>query len=317
MPDLKGSKTHDNLKEAFVGESQANRRYLYFAQKADVEGFPDVAALFRSVAEGETATVRALRLPRRGRRPGHRSRGRRDHQQPPVRGHRRDLRVHGDVPGLRAARPPTRASRRSRSGSRRSPAPRRATPDVSRPASRTFPDGNEIIGNDTLTECGPGHRPGAVLTNGGTAMRKLTVDDILDQFARTSASVSDSDREIIDLKMLRRVPLGPIMTMVFENATTMRWQIQEMARAERMLRDEQIAHEVETYNQLIPDAGELSATLMIELTSEPTLASGCRLVGIQHHIAVVLPDGRACSACPPRRTSCGSPATTSPRPSTS
>ena len=54
MPDLKGSKTHDNLKEAFAGESQANRRYLYFAQKADVEGEPDIAALFRSVAEGET-----------------------------------------------------------------------------------------------------------------------------------------------------------------------------------------------------------------------------------------------------------------------
>src|ERR1700745_1127799 len=54
MPDLNGSKTHENLKEAFAGESQANRRYLYFAQKADVEGFPDIAALFRSVAEGET-----------------------------------------------------------------------------------------------------------------------------------------------------------------------------------------------------------------------------------------------------------------------
>ncbi len=54
MPDFKGSKTQENLKEAFAGESQANRRYLYFAQKADVEGYPDVAALFRSVAEGET-----------------------------------------------------------------------------------------------------------------------------------------------------------------------------------------------------------------------------------------------------------------------
>jgi rubrerythrin len=54
MPDLKGSSTEGNLKEAFAGESQANRRYLYFAQKADVEGYPDVAALFRSVAEGET-----------------------------------------------------------------------------------------------------------------------------------------------------------------------------------------------------------------------------------------------------------------------
>ena len=51
---LKGSKTHDNLKVAFAGESQANRRYLYFAAKADVEGQNDVAALFRSTAEGET-----------------------------------------------------------------------------------------------------------------------------------------------------------------------------------------------------------------------------------------------------------------------
>lgn len=54
MPGLAGTQTHENLKEAFAGESQANRRYLYFAQKADVEGYPDAAALFRSVAEGET-----------------------------------------------------------------------------------------------------------------------------------------------------------------------------------------------------------------------------------------------------------------------
>ena len=54
MSELKGSKTEDNLKAAFAGESQANRRYLYFAAKADVEGQNDVAALFRSTAEGET-----------------------------------------------------------------------------------------------------------------------------------------------------------------------------------------------------------------------------------------------------------------------
>ena len=51
---LKGSKTHSNLKDAFAGESQANRRYLYFAKHADVEGYPDVAGLFRDTAEGET-----------------------------------------------------------------------------------------------------------------------------------------------------------------------------------------------------------------------------------------------------------------------
>ena len=54
MAALKGSKTEENLKAAFAGESQANRRYLYFANKADIEGQNDVAALFRSTAEGET-----------------------------------------------------------------------------------------------------------------------------------------------------------------------------------------------------------------------------------------------------------------------
>ena len=54
MSNLKGSRTESNLKAAFAGESQANRRYLYFAQKADVEGHNDVAAVFRSTAAGET-----------------------------------------------------------------------------------------------------------------------------------------------------------------------------------------------------------------------------------------------------------------------
>jgi rubrerythrin len=54
IPSLKGTKTHQNLKDAFAGESQANRRYLYFAKQADIEGYPDVAGLFRDTAEGET-----------------------------------------------------------------------------------------------------------------------------------------------------------------------------------------------------------------------------------------------------------------------
>lgn len=54
MPELKGSKTHGHLKEAFAGESQANRRYLYFAKQADIEGHPDVGGLFRDTAEAET-----------------------------------------------------------------------------------------------------------------------------------------------------------------------------------------------------------------------------------------------------------------------
>jgi rubrerythrin len=54
MANLKGTKTHKNLKDAFAGESQANRRYLYFAKVADVEGYPEIAMNFRETAEGET-----------------------------------------------------------------------------------------------------------------------------------------------------------------------------------------------------------------------------------------------------------------------
>jgi len=54
MPKLNGSKTHENLKTAFAGESQANRRYLYFARRADIEGYPDVGGLFRDTSEAET-----------------------------------------------------------------------------------------------------------------------------------------------------------------------------------------------------------------------------------------------------------------------
>ncbi len=54
MAELKGSKTHNNLKDAFAGESQANRRYLYFARRADIEGYPDVGGLFRDTSEAET-----------------------------------------------------------------------------------------------------------------------------------------------------------------------------------------------------------------------------------------------------------------------
>ena len=54
MAEIKGSKTHQNLKDAFAGESQANRRYVYFARQADIEGYPDVGGLFRDTAEAET-----------------------------------------------------------------------------------------------------------------------------------------------------------------------------------------------------------------------------------------------------------------------
>ena len=122
-------------------------------------------------------------------------------------------------------------------------------------------------------------------------MRKLTVTDILDLRAYERER-DDFRRRIIDLKRTRRVALGPILTILFENTDTMRWQVQEMARAERMLRDEQIAHEVDVYNSLIPDAGELSGTLFLELTSDAALREWLpKLVGIEFHVAFALPDG--------------------------
>lgn len=54
MASLKGTKSHENLKRAFAGESQANRRYLYFARMADIEGYPDMSGLFRDTSEAET-----------------------------------------------------------------------------------------------------------------------------------------------------------------------------------------------------------------------------------------------------------------------
>src|SRR5262245_60139263 len=122
-------------------------------------------------------------------------------------------------------------------------------------------------------------------------MRKLTLEDIKD--ARAYERERDAfRRHIIELKRRRRIGLGTIMTIVFENTDTMRFQVQEMARAERMMTDAQIEHEVETYNALIPDAGELSATLLIELQSDAQLREWLpKLVGVHEHIVIALSDG--------------------------
>lgn len=118
-------------------------------------------------------------------------------------------------------------------------------------------------------------------------MRKLTLADIKD--LREYERERDAFRaEIIAMKKRRRIPLGDLMTIVFENAATMRFQIQEMARAERMIRDEQIAHELETYNELVPGTNELSGTLFIEITDDEALRFWLpRLVGIHDHISLV------------------------------
>jgi hypothetical protein len=115
-------------------------------------------------------------------------------------------------------------------------------------------------------------------------MRKLTVEDIVDLRAYERERPQFRSH-IIELKKRRRVPLGELMTIVFENTDTMRFQVQEMARAERMLRDEQIEYEVATYNELIPDDGELSGTLFIEIDDAMALREWLpKLRGIQHAV---------------------------------
>lgn len=124
-------------------------------------------------------------------------------------------------------------------------------------------------------------------------MRKLTPDDILDLRAYERAR-DELRARVIALKKRRRVAVGDIVTMVFECTDTMRFQVQEMARAERMMSDEQIAHELATYNELIPDAGELSATLFVELTDDASLREWLpKLVGIQRHVFVEVAGERA------------------------
>ena len=121
--------------------------------------------------------------------------------------------------------------------------------------------------------------------------RKLTIDDILD--LRAYERVRDESRaEVIELKKLRRITLGPVLTLMFENRVTMRSQIHEMIRAEKVMRDEQVMEELQAYNPLIPEAGQLSATLFIELVNEDEMREWLpKLVNIESSIVIRLSDG--------------------------
>ena len=114
-----------------------------------------------------------------------------------------------------------------------------------------------------------------------TASRPLTLEDIADQRAYERERDGFRD-QVIAVKKLRRISVGPVVTLTFENRLTMRFQVQEMARAEKMFSDQQIQHELDVYNRLLPAPGELSATLFLELTTEDELRTWLpRLVGVQ------------------------------------
>jgi hypothetical protein len=123
---------------------------------------------------------------------------------------------------------------------------------------------------------------------GGDAVRDLTLEDVLDLRAYERVR-GDYRAKVIAMKKNRRVALGPIMTLVFECLDTVRFQVQEMARVEKIISDEAIQTELDIYNRLLPAPGELSATLLIELTTEADLREWLpKLVGIESQLGVAL-----------------------------
>ena len=101
-------------------------------------------------------------------------------------------------------------------------------------------------------------------------MNMLTRDDVLplEEYERQREAYRS---RIIALKQRRRMSLGPLMTLVFENRETLRFQVQEMIRAERILEPSKVQEELDVYNELLPSAQELSATLLIEITEAGTM----------------------------------------------
>jgi hypothetical protein len=97
-------------------------------------------------------------------------------------------------------------------------------------------------------------------------MKLLTADEI-QNLHEYELGRADFRRRVIDLKSRRRIALGPLMTLVFENRETVRFQVQEMLRIERIVAPEKIQDEIDVYNELLPREGEVAATLFIEVTA--------------------------------------------------
>jgi hypothetical protein len=121
--------------------------------------------------------------------------------------------------------------------------------------------------------------------------RKLSLEDILDH--RAYERVREASRaNVIELKRRRRLHLGTVVTVSFENRATMLNQIQEMLRVERVVTDEGVMEELKAFNPMIPEPGQLCATLFIELTTEDQMREWLpKLVGIERSIVVQLADG--------------------------
>ncbi len=121
-------------------------------------------------------------------------------------------------------------------------------------------------------------------------MQKVTLDEIvgLERYERIR---NEFRRHIIDLKKNRRVTVGDLITFVFENHETVLFQIQEMLRVERITDLDKVRFEVDTYNELVPAEGELSATMLIEITQQERIRPELvRLIGIDKAVSVHIGD---------------------------
>jgi hypothetical protein len=103
-------------------------------------------------------------------------------------------------------------------------------------------------------------------------MRPLTVEDIRN-LHEYEVERTDFRQKVIGIKARRRLPLGPLMTVVFENRDTVRFQIQEMLRVERIVQPDRVQDELDVYNELLPGPGEVAATLFIEITEQERIQS--------------------------------------------
>jgi hypothetical protein len=119
-------------------------------------------------------------------------------------------------------------------------------------------------------------------------MRKLTRADIRGPVLY-EAIRDDLRKRVIELKRVRRVSVGPSVSIVFENRATMILQIEEMCRAERIVEPSKIQDEIDIYNAILPDDGQLGATLLVEITEESQIAPTLeRLVGLQDHVWLII-----------------------------
>ncbi len=121
--------------------------------------------------------------------------------------------------------------------------------------------------------------------------RKLTLEDISD--VRAYERQRDEFRShVIELKRRRRVHVGTVVTLLFETRDTIRFQIQEMARVEKLITDEDIRTELDIYNPMVPDAGQVTATMFIELTSDDQMREWLpKLANVERSVLLVLSNG--------------------------